>query len=240
MFNKETFTLALKLFIITALSALVLAFVNKVTAPVIAENDIKSFNEAQSEVLPEAVTFTKTDSKDVSLDIDGVTVDSMSIGLDSGNNCVGYTVTSVCSEGYGGDIKVMVGLSTELKILKVKILSLDETPGLGAKATQPKFIEQYNGKFGELSVVKGVSANDNEISAISGATITSKAVTKAVNAATMLLEKKTENGFSASEISQTNELKDKIAEETEKQMQENPDDTGLSTDENIVKGEESK
>lgn len=223
MVNKETIQLSLKLFIITALSALILAFVNKITAPVIAQNSIESFNKAQTEVLPEAVTFTKADFSDVELNVEGAKIDSLSIGLGGGNDCVGYAVTAVCAEGYGGDIKVMVGLSPELKILKVKILSASETPGLGAKASEPKFIDQYKEKSGELSVVKGGASNENEISAISGATITSKAVTKAVNAATSVLQKKIENGFNAKEISETNEIKDKIIEETEKQISENPD-----------------
>ncbi len=223
MINKETISLALKLFIITALSALILAFVNKITAPVIERNSIESFNKSQAEVLPEAVSFTKTDFSDVALDLEGVKIDSLSIGLGNDNNCIGYVASTVCSEGYGGDVKVMVGLTPDLKILKAKILSASETPGLGAKASEPKFIDQYKGKSGILSVIKGTASNENEIAAISGATITSNAVTKAVNATTSLLQKKMENGFNAKEISETNEIKDKIIEETEKQISENPD-----------------
>jgi len=239
MFNKETLSLALKLFLITALSALILAFVNKITAPIIAENTIKSFNEAQTEVLPEAKNFTKTDFSDVKLELDGVEVSSLNIGTDADNNCVGYVVSAVCSEGYGGDIEVMVGISPDLKILKAKILAASETPGLGAKASEPKFIDQFNGKGSGLSVAKGSASSDNEIVAISGATITSNAVTKAVNAATALVEKKLEGGMDASEISQAKQEFDKIAEETEKQMAENPDNSGLSTDENKTSADEN-
>lgn len=62
-------------------------------------------------------------------------------------------------------------------------MSLSETPGLGAKAQNTDFITQYNGLGGKISVVKNQTPSGDEIQAISGATITSKAVTKAVNAA---------------------------------------------------------
>lgn len=240
MINKETVSLALKLFLITALSALVLAFVNKLTAPVIAQNSAETFNNAQAEVLPEAVEFAKTDFSDVKLDFEGVTIDSLSIGLGADKNFIGYVATAVCSEGYGGDVTVMVGLSPDLKILKAKILSASETPGLGAKASEPKFIDQFKEKAGNLSVVKGAAANENEISAISGATITSKAVTKAVNSVTQLLQKKLENGFNPEDVSNAEEIKDKIIEETEKQISENPDTQSANTENSGNSDEEGR
>ena len=66
--------------------------------------------------------------------------------------------------------------------------TLPETAGLGQKATLPEFYEQFKGKGTKLSVKKGGGAGENEIDAISGATITSTAVTNVVNAATEFVE----------------------------------------------------
>ena len=63
-------------------------------------------------------------------------------------------------------------------------MEINDTPGLGLKAKEPEFKSQFAGKKAEaLSVTKSGSGSDNEIAAISGATITSSATTNAVNAA---------------------------------------------------------
>ena len=84
----------------------------------------------------------------------------------------------------------MVGIKDDMTVNKIKIMSLSETAGLGAKSDTPEFMNQYDGLKNGISVVKnnGGSAADNTISAISGATITSKAVTKAVNCALQAAE----------------------------------------------------
>ncbi len=77
----------------------------------------------------------------------------------------------------------MVGLSSAGKVTGIKILSHTETPGLGANAPLPKFSDQYKNKpiKEKLEVVKVAPSKDNQIQAITGATITSKAVTLGVN-----------------------------------------------------------
>lgn len=79
----------------------------------------------------------------------------------------------------------MVGITADGNISGVKIGNHSETPGLGSKASEPTFKDQFKGKGTDksLTVVKGNASNDNDIAAISGATITSKAVTSGVNAA---------------------------------------------------------
>lgn len=76
---------------------------------------------------------------------------------------------------------MMVGIDTELNVTGVKIINMSETPGLGAKASEDSWLSQFKGKNDIISVVKTGNAKDNEINAISGATITSKAVTQGVN-----------------------------------------------------------
>jgi len=89
------------------------------------------------------------------------------------------------SKGYGGSITITVGIDTEGKITGVEIGDNNETPGLGTKAKDEPFISQFVGIIPEepLTVVKRNKTKSEEIDAISSATITSRAVTKAVQAA---------------------------------------------------------
>ena len=175
---KEISVLTVKLLLICAIVSALLAGVNSITKPIIAENEQKNFEIAMQEVLPEASGFKEVDPGDYTPSETGVTLDSL-YRADNG----GYVVSTVCSEGYGGDVSVMVGITKDLTVNQVKIMSMSETPGLGAKASEPEFIGQYDGLAAGITVVKNTAPADNQIEAISGATITSKAVTKAVNTA---------------------------------------------------------
>lgn len=175
---KEISVLTVKLLLICAIVSALLAGVNSITKPIIAENEQKNFEIAMQEVLPEASGFEEVNLGDYTPSETGVTLDSL-YRADNG----GYVVSTVCSEGYGGDVSVMVGITKDLTVNQVKIMSMSETPGLGAKASEPEFIGQYDGLAAGITVVKNTAPADNQIEAISGATITSKAVTKAVNTA---------------------------------------------------------
>ena len=89
------------------------------------------------------------------------------------------------ASGYGGTVSVMTGIDAEGSITGVVILSHDETPGLGANATKSSFLDQYlqPAPEGGLSVVKYQTPSDGQIEAMTGATVTSTAVTNAVNQA---------------------------------------------------------
>lgn len=182
--SRETFTLMAKLGIICIIVSGLLAYVNSITAPVISANDQETFEASMSEVLPNGGSFTE-EKLSFTPDESGVELSSI-YKAENG----GYVATAVCHEGYGGDITVMVGIKDDMTVNKIKIMSLSETAGLGAKSDTPEFMNQYNGLKNGISVVKnnGGSAADNTISAISGATITSKAVTKAVNCALQAAE----------------------------------------------------
>jgi electron transport complex protein RnfG len=101
----------------------------------------------------------------------------------SGGQTVGYVATAV-AKGYGGDVKVIVGVGADDRITGVRIASHSETPGLGANSAKPEFYSQFDRKdaLSAISVVKTPPAG-NDIAAISGATITSTAVNAAVKAA---------------------------------------------------------
>ena len=97
----------------------------------------------------------------------------------SDGETVGYTAT-VKPNGYGGAITMIVGVSKDMTVTGVKITAMSETAGLGAKAQDEAFLEKYKGKKEDVSVVKGSAKADNQIVAISGATITTNAVTDGV------------------------------------------------------------
>lgn len=176
MKNNKTVTEVIKvaviLFVITAVAAAILASVNKVTAPVIKENNIKLENDAMLKVLPDAKEFTRVEfekSED-------------SIVSEIYKSDAGYYAVKVSPNGYGGPISMIVGVDNDLKVTGVEIISQNETAGLGAKCMEKDFQNQFRGKT-ENIVVSKTGAKDNEIDAISSATITSKAVTKGVNEA---------------------------------------------------------
>ena len=208
---------ALKLFVITLVSALVLAVANKVTAPVIAENDAKRQEMAMQEVLPDAKDFKKVDTGGLELTEKDVRIKEFYTGT-AEERLVGYVV-DVVTNGYGGELEIIMGVGTDGKICAVKILNSSETAGLGAKASEPEFIDQYKDKSMLLSVVKNEDADFDEIEAISGATITSEAVTRAVNAGLEAVGKRTVT--TSIDISQAvNEEFEKLDEESHKQIEQ--------------------
>ena len=170
---KSILITALSLFLICAVAAGALAYVNSVTAPTIAANAAAAADKARGEVLPEADGFEEQTAPDGTVYYLGK----------SGADAVGYVFTT-SAKGYGGDVSVMTGVDTEGKVAGISILEINETPGLGMNAKKDDFRNQYAGKSGELAVNK----DGGEIVAITSATITSRAVTKAVNEALALYE----------------------------------------------------
>ena len=112
----------------------------------------------------------------------------------TGGETTGYVIT-VTVQGYGGDIDVMTGVNADGTIRRVTILKADdETPGLGQNTKKPAFLDQFAGKQGELTVVKGAASGGGEISAVTSATISSRAVTKAVNESLAFFEENLKGG----------------------------------------------
>lgn len=181
--GKDMFKLGLNLLIISAVAALLLALTNSVTASTIAQRNEQANAEARKLVLESAQDFEQV--KDVKTDNSkGVEVSEIYEAKDASGNTVGYTL-KVLPSGYGGTIELMVGIdSAKGQVSGINVVSNSETAGLGAKATNPEFSDQYKEKpLEELSVLKNGTPGDTEIKAISGATITSTAVTNGVDAA---------------------------------------------------------
>lgn len=90
----------------------------------------------------------------------------------------GFTAEGTCKDGYGGDITLMVGFKKDKKtVISYKVLAASETPGLGMKLKTPEFAGQFTGKDGRSLKVK---KDGGEIEAITSATITSRAVCRAI------------------------------------------------------------
>lgn len=153
-----------------------LAFTNAFTKPVILESGIRMANEARAAVLPGTSEFSEVNGEFP----EGI------ISVFKGSNGEGLAV-ELTTKGYGGDMKLMVGMDTEGKITGVKVVSASETAGVGAKTYEKSFLDLFNGRSGQLKAVKtGATADD--IQAISGATVSSKAVTDGVNVAQDVFE----------------------------------------------------
>lgn len=102
-----------------------------------------------------------------------------------GGHIVGYAIETSTSKGFNGMIKAMVGFNTNGDIVSISILSHSETPGLGAKMTEPAFVSQFEGK-NPATFALSVKKDGGDIDAITASTITSRAygdaVSKAYNA----------------------------------------------------------
>ena len=185
---------AIILFAITLISGLILGFVYDITKAPIAAAANAAKNEAYAVVFPEAKDFEASDAETSKIaetadEISGkgfghVTVDEVVDAKDASGNNVGRVITATSKDGYNGTVQLSVGIKSDGTVVGITFLTLAETPGLGMRAGEKDFYSQYSNKnTKEFKLVKGSASGDNEIAAISGSTITSSAVTNAVNAA---------------------------------------------------------
>lgn len=193
-FMKDAFIL----FAITLISGLALGGVYEVTKEPIEQATIAANNATYQSVLPEASSFEEDTSLASSIetcntelagmDFGNVGVDSVLIAKDSSGAEAGYVINTHSNDSYGGPVEISVGFNAEGSISAIGFLAIDDTPGLGLKAKEPAFKNQYVGKNADaLTVTKSGNAGETEINSISGATITSSATTNAVNAALYFL-----------------------------------------------------
>ena len=167
---------AVVLLAICLVASFLLAMTNKVTAPRIEELAKQTELKTRQEVLPAASEFEEVSQGGV----------EYCIGKDAQGSAVGFVFITM-TKGYGGDVKVMTGVTSEGKVAGIQILALNETAGLGMRAKEESFLRQFVDKVAGIGVAKN-NPGENEIQALTGATITSKAVTKAVNEALTLYE----------------------------------------------------
>ena len=192
-FMKDALVLAL----ITLISGCCLGGAYGLTKQKIYEINMASTIASYKQVMPaeeyddatyaDALTTAQDDGK-IAADNGGASLISVVAAKDASGAETGYIVKGSAA-GYGGSVIVVVGVDADLKVTGISFPeTLPETAGLGQKATEPAFYEQFAGKGTKLSVKKGGGAGEDEIDAISGATITSTAVTNTVNAATEFVQ----------------------------------------------------
>ena len=174
--RDDIFKPVIVLLVICIVIPLALAVTNKITAARIAELDEKNETEAMKRLIS-AETYEK---KELKADDETVVYTVAS----DGEEVRGYIFT-VSAKGYGGDVSVMTAVNTDGTVKSVAILDVsNETPGLGQNAAKESFYSQYEGKKSGISLLKnGADTAKNEVNAVTGATITSTAVNKAVNTA---------------------------------------------------------
>lgn len=176
------------LFVIALVSVTILAVLNEITMEPIAKAEADARIAVYKAVYPDAADFKELvdTAKDYKCVDDTIVINSVLEAKDSSSQKVGYVIDATSKNGYGGDVQIAVGITDSGEITAFKVISASETPGLGAKALEDEYASQFSGlKAEEVKWVKGAERvkENNEIDAISGATITTKATTQAVNEA---------------------------------------------------------
>ncbi len=186
---KESLKNALILIAITLFAGLVLGLVYEVTKDIIIQREADDKKAACMEVFPGAADFEPVAdfmTPAVRAELDGagyeaVTIDEVLQAKSTDGSAAGYVFTVTTSEGYGGDITFIAGVSGDGTLNGISILTINETAGLGMnaeKVLKPQFAGRNVEKF---AYTKTGASSDNEVDAISGATITTNAFVNAVN-----------------------------------------------------------
>jgi len=181
--TKTVLKLSLILFTITFVATLLLTLCNYITKDRISMLEKQKADEAKQSVIENAEFRIMTLDKEVRDKYASFGPIEAYRAVRDGK-FAGYCI-NLQPSGYIGKINMIIGINPDLSFSGVKIISMSETPGLGAKTGEEAFYGQFaNGKKGNLNVVKNsTSPAENEINAVSGATISSKAVTGGANCA---------------------------------------------------------
>ncbi len=170
---------------ITVIAGFVLGAVYQITKEPIALAKEAAAMAAYKEVYADAADFNELEVKADALvqgGIVGSDINNVFEALGSDGTLLGYVLVVTNHEGYGGDIQFSIGIANDGTTNGISILAIAETPGLGMEA-ENVLKPQYAGKnVTQFVVTKTGAASDEQIDAISGATITSNAVTNGVNA----------------------------------------------------------
>ena len=174
--------------VITLVSGLLLGLAYEVTKAPIAQSQENAKKEAWQAVFPDA-DLDAFEEADVDTDVADQVIADLGVETTIDEVCTvdggetGYVITATDSEGYGGDIQVVVGITADGTVSGISFLSISETAGLGMNAQNESFYGQYVGVQTDKFYVSKDGGEGEPIDAISGATITTRAVTGAVNAA---------------------------------------------------------
>ena len=183
---KNTFILTM----ITVIAGVLLGFVYEITKEPIAAAKEAAKQKAFIEVFSDAESFEAYEGFDIEkastvisdAGFPNNTISEVVVAKGASEN-LGYVATVVSHDGYGGDITITMGVTNEGLLNGISVLSISETAGLGMKAADAEFTNKFAEKnIPVFSVTKTGATDESQIDAISGATITTTAMTNAVNA----------------------------------------------------------
>lgn len=189
---------ALILTAFTLVLGFVLGGVHEITKERIKASELATEEAAYRAVFAEGAAFEELEKsmEEINLFLQekgyNDTVKSIKTVKDSSGATLGYVVNVIANDGSQANIAFSVGITNEGVVNGYSITEIAETPGLGSKAEEEDFAEQFRGKdvdeIDDFEVVKSEAGSDEEIEAITGATITSRAMTNGVNAAVEVFE----------------------------------------------------
>ena len=190
---KETLKLGFILLIITAVSAGVLAAVQNVTGPIVAEMDRQASFGALVEIFSEADDFLPIEESKFEEIKDSNSMVREIFEAKKSDEVIGYAIQTAAG-GYGGDIVGITGINSDGTLAGIKIVSNSETPNIGTRILEEDFLNSFKDKSaaGDLKAVGAPSADD-EVLLLSGATVSVYAVLAGVNQANLVYN----NYFSA-------------------------------------------
>ena len=179
---KKHIIIAIKLAIICLIAMVILTITNLLTRDTIDKYEKKMENEANKVIFPEGVIFEKKAFTNIKTDSYYYTV------FNSDNELIGYLVSTV-AKGYGGEMKLIIGFEKNLEIKNMKLLSNNETPGIGKKAEDDSYMEKFIGSntHSKPFPQKKIHLSDEDRDVITGATITFYGITSATKEAIYLL-----------------------------------------------------
>ena len=179
---------------ITLIAGLALSGVYGLTKDSIEEQNAAKERAAYAAVCPGAETFESIDAAKAAIeelgedsygsDFGRVSINDAAVGKDASGNIVGYVVSVTSHDGFDGDVTLSLGISADGATQGISFTELNETAGMGMRADEPEFKDQFNGRsVSRFTLNKaGGSTAEDEINSVSGASITSGAVVNAVNA----------------------------------------------------------
>lgn len=180
---RDILQLSLFLLIVAGVSGAGLSYVNDLTAPLIEKQILRNKIDSFREVYPQSDKVENESAMYLKAPQDPALKE---VNIAYRNGVPAGIIYAVETKGYSGPISILAGFDiATAKITAIKVLSQRETPGLGAKAKENSFQDRYKGKnsASPLEVTKTAATKENQIQAITASTVTSKAVTKGVNAA---------------------------------------------------------
>ncbi|NLY53341.1 MAG: RnfABCDGE type electron transport complex subunit G [Firmicutes bacterium] len=180
--KNDIVRLGLNLMAFTVIAGALLAVADSITAPIIAAQQQEAELAALLEALPVASTFVDGAEYLEGIEEGYPAVESIYVGLDEQGEQVGL-LAKLSFKGYGGPIELMAGINQNGKIAGLKVLSHQETPGLGENITSESFVSQFVDKStaAPLRTVKSTATDEHDIVAITAATISSEAVVDGLN-----------------------------------------------------------